>query len=155
MNKNEFKKLVQTFDMNDLHEKLPNVDMENDLQNVDEWEKHDIILSELREKALETYEKLLDMGINADPRFADKYFESAVKSLEIAVTAEKTKIEKKLEMIKIKLSKRKTDLEERRISIHEKLHGIHEVKEDEGVIVIDRNRIIDEIMKLEKEDKNK
>lgn len=60
-------------------------------------------LDEYANKAMDSYEKLMDLGFNIDDRNAGKIFEVASTMMGNAITAKTTKLEKKLKMIELQL----------------------------------------------------
>jgi hypothetical protein len=60
-------------------------------------------LDDYANKAMESYEKLMDLGFNVDDRNAGKIFEVASGMMSNAITAKTTKLEKKLKMVELQL----------------------------------------------------
>lgn len=71
----------------------------------------DVELDKLADKAVETFENLLDLGMNVDSRYAAEIFSVAGSMYGHALTAKQAKINKKLKMVELQLKKAKLDLE--------------------------------------------
>lgn len=66
-------------------------------------EVEDRDLDEYANKAMDSYERLMDLGFNVDDRNAGKIFEVASTMMGNAITAKTTKLEKKLKMVELQL----------------------------------------------------
>lgn len=60
-------------------------------------------LDNYAEKAMESYDRLMDLGFNVDDRNAGKIFEVASTMMGNAITAKTAKLEKKLKMVELQL----------------------------------------------------
>lgn len=101
-------------------------------------------LDEYASSAMESYEKLMDLGFNMDDRNAGKIFEVASSMMGNAITAKTAKLEKKLKMIELQLKAAKL----------EKDLGKKEEENDQGELSTDRNAILNLISQnLKKNDK--
>ena len=58
---------------------------------------------EYAEKAMDSYEKLMDLGMNVDDRNAGQIFDVASKMMNNAMSAKTAKLEKKLKMVELQL----------------------------------------------------
>lgn len=58
---------------------------------------------EYAEKAMDSYEKLMDLGMNVDDRNAGQIFDVASKMMNNAISAKTAKLEKKLKMVELQL----------------------------------------------------
>lgn len=99
-------------------------------------------------KAMETYDKLVDLGMNVDDRNAGAIFDVATRMMANAISAKSAKLDKKLKMIDLQLKKANLDLkiEQATKSVSERSLGLGPVVEAEGTIVTDRNSLLKEIM---------
>ena len=98
-------------------------------------------MDDLAGEAMKSYQDLMDLGMNVDPRFGGVIFQTAGTLLGHAITAKTAKLDKKLKMIQLQLSKARLD---------------HQVKKDAGQsteepiegqgIVLDRNELLKEIL---------
>jgi hypothetical protein len=101
-------------------------------------------LDQYASSAMESYEKLMDLGFNMDDRNAGKIFEVASSMMGNAITAKTAKLEKKLKMIELQLKAAKL----------EKDLGKKEEETDQGELSTDRNAILNLISQnLKKNDK--
>jgi hypothetical protein len=101
-------------------------------------------LDEYASSAMESYEKLMDLGFNMDDRNAGKIFEVASSMMGNAITAKTAKLEKKLKMIELQLKAAKL----------EKDLGKKEEENDQSELSTDRNAILNLISQnLKKNDK--
>lgn len=66
-------------------------------------------MDELAKKATETFDDLMDLGMNVDSRFASEIFAVAGTMLGHALTAKTAKLNKKLKMVELQLKKAKFD----------------------------------------------
>ena len=66
-------------------------------------ETEDRDLDNYANQAMESYQKLMDLGFNIDDRNAGKIFEVASTMMSNAITAKTTKLEKKLKMVELQL----------------------------------------------------
>ena len=100
-------------------------------------------LDALANKAEQAYDDLMDLGMNVDPRYGSRMFEIAAQMMNAAIVAKTNKIDKKLKMVDLQLKKLAID----------KKHG-NEAGTDtidaQGVIVTDRNSILEKLKNLNK-----
>jgi hypothetical protein len=62
-------------------------------------------LDDLAEKAKQSYEDLMDLGMNVESRYAGRVFETASNMLKNAIDAKSQKLDKKLKMVELQLKK--------------------------------------------------
>ena len=74
----------------------------------------DAEMDELASKAVESYESLIDLGMQVDSRFASEILSVAGTMLGHAITAKTAKMNKKLKMIDLQLKKLKLDQDQAR-----------------------------------------
>lgn len=72
-------------------------------------EASDEEMDELAKKASESFDDLMDLGMNVDSRYASEIFAVAGTMLGHAITAKTAKMNKKLKMIQLQLQKAKLD----------------------------------------------
>jgi hypothetical protein len=65
----------------------------------------------LASKAQESFDNLMDLGMNVDSRYASEIFNVASQMLGHAITAKNAKINKKLKIIELQLKKAKLDID--------------------------------------------
>lgn len=114
---------------------------------VKDLEANDKEMDDLASDARQSFDTLMDLGMNIDPRFSGKLFEVASQMLGHAITAKNAKIDKKLKMVELQLKQARLEQIEKR---HAEDRG--EV-EGEGM-VLDRNELLKQLMsnKDDKED---
>jgi len=66
-------------------------------------ETEDKDLDSYADQAMDSYQKLMDLGFNVDDRNAGKIFEVASTMMNNAITAKTAKLEKKLKMVELQL----------------------------------------------------
>jgi hypothetical protein len=81
------------------------------LPGVRDLEASDGDMDELAQKATETFDDLMDLGMQIDSRYASEIFAVAGAMLGHALTAKTAKMNKKLKMIQLQLQKAKLDLD--------------------------------------------
>lgn len=95
-------------------------------------------LDELAEKAKQSYEDLMDLGMNVESRYAGRVFETASNMLKNAIEAKSQKLDKKLKMVELQLKKQNLD-QKSGDSAGDTIDG-------EGYVVMDRNSILERIL---------
>ena len=83
--------------------------IESALPTVKGLEASDTEMDELAKKATESYDSLMDLGMQVDSRYASEIFAVAGAMLGHAITAKTAKMNKKLKMIQLQLQKAKMD----------------------------------------------
>ena len=114
---------------------------------VKDLEANDKEMDDLASDARQSFDTLMDLGMNIDPRFSGKLFEVASQMLGHAITAKNAKIDKKLKMVELQLKQARLEQIDRR---HAQEAG--EV-EGEGM-VMDRNELLKHLMNSKEEDKD-
>ena len=112
------------------------------LPGVRDLEASDGDMDELAQKATETFDDLMDLGMQVDSRYASEIFAVAGAMLGHALTAKTAKMNKKLKMIQLQLQKAKLDLD------REKRAGDNDeesVETAEGQ-VLSRNDLLDRLI---------
>ena len=102
------------------------------LPQVKGLEIEDRDLDDYANKAMDSYERLMDLGFNVDDRNAGKIFEVASTMMGNAITAKTTKLEKKLKMVELQL----------RLARLQKDLGKDEEAEKPSELNTDRNAIL-------------
>ena len=72
-------------------------------------EASDTEMDELADKAVKSFDDLMDLGMNIDSRWASDVFNTASSMLGHAITAKNAKMNKKLKMIELQLKKARLD----------------------------------------------
>ena len=95
-----------------LNESLAQLDkIELALPAVRGLESSDGEMDALASKAQESFDNLMDLGMNVDSRYASEIFNVASQMLGHAITAKNAKINKKLKIIELQLKKAKLDID--------------------------------------------
>lgn len=110
-------------------------------------------MDEYADKAMSTFDTLVDLGMNVEDRHAAPIFDSASKMLTAALTAKQAKLDKKMRMIDLQMRKAKLDLEERKVNANLK-DKEDNTEEIEGKVIGDRSTMLQEILsKIKDNDK--
>ena len=72
-------------------------------------EASDSEMDDLADKAVKSFDDLMDLGMNIDSRWASDVFNTASSMLGHAITAKNAKMNKKLKMIELQLKKARLD----------------------------------------------
>ena len=111
---------------------------------VRDLETGDSELDELAKMATDSYQDLMDLGMNVDARFSGTILQTAGTLLGHAIAAKTAKMDKKLRMINLQLSKQRLDFQ------MEQAAKKAAVADDEPVegqgIVLDRNALLEKIL---------
>jgi len=110
-------------------------------------EKADSELNDIADRALQSYEDLMDLGMNVESRYSGRVFEVAGSMLKTSLDAKTAKLDKKLKMIELQLKKEKLD----------KDSPIEEggIVNGHGAIVADRNSLLERLRQVENSEKDK
>jgi len=104
-------------------------------------EKADSELDDIAQRALQTYEDLMDLGMNVESRYSGRVFEVAGNMLKTSLDAKTAKLDKKLKMIELQLKKQKLDQDES--SDGDSIIG-------QGTVVTDRNSLMEKLRNIDK-----
>lgn len=113
-------------------------EIDDKMKSIVDLTSSDKEMDDLASKAMETFQDLMDLGMNVDARSAAPIFEAATKLMGHALTAKSSKIDKKLKLLDYELKKRRLE------------HQISQDtgnKEEEGDIegtgrILDRNELL-------------
>lgn len=94
-------------------------------------------MDDLASKATESFDNLMDLGMNVDSRYASEIFSVASQMLGHAITAKNAKLTKKLKMIELQLKKAKFDRDGE--------SGSDDVPTAQGAI-LDRNELLNRVL---------
>ena len=106
-------------------------------------EKADAELNEIADKAMQSYEDLMDPGMNVESRYLGRVFEVAGSMLKTTLDAKVAKMDKKLKMIELQLKKEKLD--------NDKPIEESGIVNGQGAIVTDRNSLLAKLKDLDKD----
>ena len=107
-------------------------------------------------KAMDTFEDLVDLGKNVEDRHAAPIFDSAAKMIAAALQAKQAKMDKKMKMIELQMRQARLEKDSQKIDAYVagKKHEIGDEEDIEGRIIGDRSAMLAEIMKnLDEKDK--
>lgn len=116
--------------------------IEQALPAVKGLEASDSEMDSLATKATESFDDLMNLGMQVDSRYASEIFAVASQMLGHAITAKTAKMNKKLKMIDLQLKKARLD----------QLNGQDTVAEGQGR-VIDRNELLKHLTNRQSEKK--
>ena len=98
-------------------------------------------MDQLSKMSLESYQNLMDLGMNVESRYSGRVFEVAGGMLKTSLDAKVAKVDKKLKMIELQLKKEKLD----------KDGGADtDIVQGEGYVVTDRNSLLEKLKKMDK-----
>lgn len=106
-------------------------------------EKADSELNDIAERALQSYEDLMDLGMNVESRYGGRVFEVAGSMLKTSLDAKVAKMDKKLKMIELQLKKEKLDKD---TSGNE-----GDIVNGDGYVVTDRNSLLEKLKNMDKQ----
>ena len=118
------------------------------LPMVRDLETGDRELDDLASKAQETFDDLMDLGMQVDSRYASEIFAVAGTMLGHALTATTAKLNKKLKMVDLQLKKMKQDQDRARNSGDETVETAHGQ-------VLSRNDLLERLMATRDQNNNK
>jgi len=99
-------------------------------------QKGDDEIDDIAQRALQSYEDLMDLGMNVEARYSGRIFEVAGSMLKTSLDAKVAKLDKKLKMVDLQLKKEKLDNESRS---KDSSNGI---VNGNGVVITDRNSLL-------------
>jgi len=104
-------------------------------------EKADGELNDIADRALQSYEDLMDLGMNVESRYSGRVFEVAGSMLKTSLDAKVAKMDKKLKMIELQLKKEKLDNDTNPDS---------NIVNGDGYVVTDRNSLLQKLKNMDK-----
>ena len=101
---------VTAVDIEDVQTALTNAEkIDHALQNVKGLEEHDSEMDDIAQQAVDSYQQLMNLGMNVGDREAGSIFDSAAKMLKTALEAKDSKIDSKLKQIDLMIKKGRLD----------------------------------------------
>ena len=101
---------VTAVDIEDVKTALSNAEkIDHALQNVKGLEEHDVEMDDIAQQAVDSYQQLMNLGMNVGDREAGSIFDSAAKMLKTALEAKDSKIDSKLKQIDLMIKKGRLD----------------------------------------------
>lgn len=101
----------------------------------------DTELNDIAQRALSSYEDLMDLGMNVESRYSGRVFEVAGSMLKTSLDAKVAKMDKKLKMIELQLKKEKLD--------QDTVQG-GDIVNGDGYVVTDRNSLLEKLKNMDK-----
>lgn len=131
---------------------LPTINLQEQLEDFDKisaalpkvkglGDLSDSELDDLAQKALSSYEDLMDLGMEVEARYSTRIFEVAGNMLNAAINAKSAKIDKKLKMVELQIKK---------LAVDKKNNDKQKEISGEAYIVGDRNKILEQLKNLNK-----
>ena len=115
--------------------------IESALAGVENLTANDKEMDDIAKKSEDSFNNLMDLGMNVEARFSGQIFDTASKMLTITLNAKQAKIDKKLKMVELQL--RKKALDARIDRDMGKLDGA----ENGEATILSRNELLDKILK--------
>ena len=100
-------------------------------------------LNEIADKAMASYEDLMDLGMNVESRYASRVFEVAGGMLKTSLDAKVAKLDKKLKMVELQLKKQAIDQKANSNPDGDVVNG-------DGYVVTDRNSLLEKLKNMDK-----
>lgn len=100
---------------------------------------------DLARRATDTFETLVDLGLNVEAKYSSRIFEVASSMLKNAIDAKSAKIDKKLRIIELQIKKQKLDLNTKSSSDPNAIQG-------DGFIVSDRNSLLARLQSISQQE---
>lgn len=138
------------FDLAAMQQALDTADkIDQALPAVRDLETLDKDMDDYADKAIKSFQDLMDLGQNVEDRNAAGIFDVASKMMTNAIAAKTAKMDKKLKMIEMQMRKRKLDLEEKKVEMQ--IAKMQEKDDDSDPIegsaeVFDRSSLLNDIM---------
>lgn len=109
-NEHNLPSILENHDIKELDAIIDRIDTA--LPTVRNMTADDVELDVLADKAVQTFENLVDLAMNVDTRYAGEIFSVASSMYGHALTAKQAKINKKLKTVELQLRKARLDLEQ-------------------------------------------
>ena len=102
--------VAEIIDVADVEKALTTAEkIDNALRNVKGLDEHDTNMDDIAQQAVDSYEQLMNLGMNVSDRDAGSIFDSAAKMLKTALDAKDSKINSKLKQIDMMIKKARLD----------------------------------------------
>tara|TARA_B100000902_G_scaffold5970_1_gene7811 strand:+ start:5921 stop:6421 length:501 start_codon:yes stop_codon:yes gene_type:complete len=101
---------TEIVEVKDVETALSNAEkIDQALQNVKGLDDHDVEMDDIGQQAMDSYQQLMNLGMNVGDREAGHIFDSASKMLKTALEAKESKVNAKLKQIDLMLKKARVD----------------------------------------------
>lgn len=102
--------VAEIIDVADVEKALTTAEkIDNALRNVKGLDEHDTNMDDIAQQAVDSYQQLMNLGMNVSDRDAGSIFDSAAKMLKTALDAKDSKINSKLKQIDMMIKKARLD----------------------------------------------
>ena len=102
--------VAEIIDVADVEKALTTAEkIDNALRNVKGLDEHDTSMDDIAQQAVDSYQQLMNLGMNVSDRDAGSIFDSAAKMLKTALDAKDSKINSKLKQIDMMIKKARLD----------------------------------------------
>lgn len=101
------------------------------LKSVKGIDDHDVDMDDIAQQAVDSYQQLMNLGMNVSDRDAGSIFDSAAKMLKTALEAKDSKINSKLKQIDLMVKKARLDN-----------NAGEYTNKDDGTKMLDRNELL-------------
>lgn len=157
LNLPENKTAVEKAKKQETEQKKYEIDQEKSFRDIAEFDKieqalpqvkglgemADAELNEIADKAMQSYEDLMDLGMNVEARYSGRVFEVAGGMLKTSLDAKIAKLDKKLKMVELQIKKEKQD--------KDSTSDNGNIINGEGYVVTDRNSLLERLKGLDKD----
>jgi hypothetical protein len=109
-------------------------------------------MDDLADLAKDSYNTLMDLGMQVDSRFASEIFSVASNMLGHAITAKTAKLDKKLKMIDLQMKKMRLDQQQQVLDTKAADAGVGSALQSGTGVVLSRNDLLERL--LERKDQN-
>ena len=102
--------VAEIIDVADVEKALTTAEkIDNALRNVKGLDEHDTNMDDIAQQAVDSYQQLMNLGMNVSDRDAGSIFDSAAKMLKTALDSKDSKINSKLKQIDMMIKKARLD----------------------------------------------
>lgn len=123
---------LQNVEVADIERALTTAEkIDHALKSVKGVDDHDVDMDDIAQQAVDSYQQLMNLGMNVSDRDAGSIFDSAAKMLKTALEAKDSKINSKLKQIDLMVKKARLD------------NNVGEyTNKDDGTKMLDRNELL-------------
>lgn len=123
---------LQNVEVADIERALTTAEkIDHALKSVKGIDDHDVDMDDIAQQAVDSYQQLMNLGMNVSDRDAGSIFDSAAKMLKTALDAKDSKINSKLKQIDLMVKKARLDN-----------NAGEYTNKDDGTKMLDRNELL-------------
>lgn len=123
---------LQNVEVADIERALTTAEkIDHALKSVKGVDDHDVDMDDIAQQAVDSYQQLMNLGMNVSDRDAGSIFDSAAKMLKTALEAKDSKINSKLKQIDLMVKKARLDN-----------NAGEYTNKDDGTKMLDRNELL-------------